>query len=177
MKIGIAGCGGIGSNVAMNLIRSKVDNLVLVDFDKIEASNLNRQFFFHNQIGEYKSKTLENNLRNIYSDINITSFVEKITKDNIHEIFSQCDIIIEAFDKKEYKTLLIESFRDKPIISANGIGGLSTDDIKTRKIGNLTIIGDFYSDISSYKTYSSKVMLIACLMANEVLKLVGGHYE
>ncbi|WP_297404949.1 sulfur carrier protein ThiS adenylyltransferase ThiF [uncultured Cetobacterium sp.] len=173
MKIGIAGCGGIGSNIAMHLIRSNIDNLKLIDFDKIEKSNLNRQFFFNNQIGEFKSKSLEKNLKKIYTDVKIESIIEKITTQNIHTLLEDCDIIIEAFDKKEFKTLLIETFKNKPIISANGIGGLSTDDIKVKKFGNITIVGDFYSDISTYKTYSSKVMLISCLMTNEIIKIIG----
>lgn len=177
MKIGIAGCGGIGSNIAMHLIRSNIDNLKLIDFDKIEKSNLNRQFFFSDQIGSFKSEALTQNLKRINSSINIQTVTEKITTDNINFLLDDCDIIVEAFDKKEYKTLLIETFRHKPIISANGIGGISTEDIKIRKIGNLTIIGDFHSDISAYKTYSTKVMYIACLMSNEIIKIIGDFNE
>ena len=49
MKIGIAGTGGIGSNVAMHLVRSGITNLKFGDFDRIEKSNLNRQFYFEEQ--------------------------------------------------------------------------------------------------------------------------------
>nr|WP_307774701.1 sulfur carrier protein ThiS adenylyltransferase ThiF [uncultured Cetobacterium sp.] len=177
MKIGVAGCGGIGSNVAMHLVRCGVKNFKLVDFDKIEKSNLNRQFFFEDQIGLYKCDTLCENLKRINPSISIETLNLKITENNILSIFDDCDIIIEAFDKKEYKVLLIESYKNKNIVSANGIGGLSLNEVKTLKLKNLTIVGDFSTDIDTYKTYSTKVMYIATIMANNVLDIIGGYYE
>ena len=177
IKIGIAGCGGIGSNVAMNLVRAGLKNFVLVDFDKIEDSNLNRQFYFKNQIGLYKAPTLMSNLKSINENLNISFFIKKIDKNNILDFFSDCDIIIEAFDKKEFKTLLIENYSTKYTISANGIGGRDLENIKNLTFDKLTVVGDFYSDIKNYQTYSTKVMLIACLMANKVLDIVGGFFD
>ncbi|MEG0237155.1 sulfur carrier protein ThiS adenylyltransferase ThiF [Cetobacterium sp.] len=177
IKIGVAGCGGIGSNVAMNLVRAGIKNFILVDFDKIEESNLNRQFYFKNQIGLYKAPILMKNLKSINENLNIDFFVEKIDKNNILDFFSDCDIIIEAFDKKEFKTLLIENYSTKYIISANGIGGRDLKNIKNLTFNKLTVIGDFYSDIKIYQTYSTKVMFIACLMANKVLDIIGGFSD
>lgn len=174
IKIGIAGCGGIGSNVAMNLVRAGLKNFILVDFDKVEESNLNRQFFFKKQIGSYKALVLEENLKNINPNLNIDSFVEKIHEGNILNFFTNCDIIVEAFDKKEFKTLLIENYSNKYIISANGIGGRELESVKTLTLKKLNIVGDFYSDISNYQTYSTKVMFIACIMANKILDILGG---
>lgn len=169
MKIGIAGCGGIGSNVAMFLVRAGIDNFKLVDFDKIEKSNLNRQFYFKEQIGRFKSEVLKENLFKISNTLVLENTVEKISKENVKEIFHDCDIIVEAFDKKEYKTLLIEQYRNKMIVCANGIGGRDLDKIIYKKIGNIHIYGDFYSDISEHKTYSTKVSIVAAMMANKIL--------
>ena len=83
MKIGIAGTGGIGSNVAMHLVRSGITNLKFGDFDRIEKSNLNRQFYFEEQIGKYKSETLKENLTKI-SQGNYEVEVIKFEKENIH---------------------------------------------------------------------------------------------
>lgn len=177
MKIGIAGCGGIGSNVAMNLVRSGVTDFILVDFDRIEESNLNRQFFFKNQIGEYKSLELKKNLQAINENVSIESFVEKITEKNVKSFFKSCDIIVEAFDKKEFKSLLIENYFHKKIISANGIGGRDLEGVKVRELSNLIIVGDFISDISNYKTYSTKVNYISCIMANKILDIIGGFKD
>ena len=107
MKIGIAGVGGIGSNVAMHLVRSGITNLKFGDFDTIEHSNLNRQFYFRNQIGNPKALCLRNNLKLIDETGNYDSY-NKIHKENIKDFFKDCDIIVDGFDKKEYKSILVE---------------------------------------------------------------------
>ncbi len=179
LKIGIAGCGGIGSNVAYHLVRTGVKNLKFGDFDKIEQSNLNRQFYFEHQIGNYKAPTLKENLSLINSEVEIEYEVIKFEKENIKDFFSHCDIIVEAFDKKEYKQLLIEELLPigKIIISASGIGGLDTRSIKTKKLGkNLIVVGDFITDIKDYKTYSHKVGAVASIMTEKILEY-GGFNE
>ena len=173
MKIGIAGCGGIGSNVAYHLVRAGVDYLKFGDFDKIENSNLNRQFFFKNQVGLYKSKTLAKNLSAINPQGIFQFEIIKFDRDNIKTFFSDCDIVVEAFDKKEYKAMLIEELLPlgKIIVSASGIGHWDTNNITTKKIGkNLTIVGDFEKDTDDYKTYSHKVGMVAAIMAGIVLE-------
>lgn len=179
IKIGIAGCGGIGSNVACHLVRTGVDYLKFGDFDKIEQSNLNRQFFFKNQIGLYKSRTLAENLLGINPEGKFEYEVIKFDRDNIKEFFKDCDIVVEAFDKKENKAMLIEELlpEGKIIVSASGIGHWDTENIIVKKIGkNLYIAGDFEKDTDDYKTYSHKVGITAALMAGIVLEK-GGFYE
>jgi len=179
MIIGIAGCGGIGSNVASHLVRSGVTYLKFGDFDRIESSNLNRQFFFENQIGLFKSETLAKNLKSINSKGNFDFKVIKFDRNNIKTFFNDCDIIVEAFDKKEYKVMLMEELfpLNKIIISASGIGDFHTENIKRKEIGkNLFIVGDFKTDIDNHKTYSHKVSVVASIMAEIVLEK-GGYYE
>ncbi len=178
-KIGIAGTGGIGSNVAYHLVRTNVDYLKFGDFDKIEESNLNRQFFFKNQIGLYKSKTLAENLLMINPNGNFEYEIIKFDRDNIKGFFKDCDIVVEAFDKKENKIILIEELlpMGKIIISASGIGNYNTNDVTTKKMGkNLYIVGDFETDTDNNKTYSHKVGMVAAIMAGIVLEK-GGYYE
>ena len=173
MKIGIAGCGGIGSNVAYHLVRTGIDYLKFGDFDKIENSNLNRQFFFKNQVGLYKSENLAKNLSAINPQGIFQFEIIKFDRDNIKTFFSDCDIVVEAFDKKEYKAMLIEELLPlgKIIVSASGIGHWDTNNITTKKIGkNLTIVGDFEKDTDDYKTYSHKVGMVAAIMAGIVLE-------
>jgi sulfur carrier protein ThiS adenylyltransferase len=57
-RIGIAGCGGLGSNCAVALSRVGIGRLILVDFDVVELSNLNRQYYFRDQIGLLKTEAL-----------------------------------------------------------------------------------------------------------------------
>lgn len=179
MKIGIAGCGGIGSNVASHLVRTGLDYLKFGDFDKIEESNLNRQFFFKNQIGLYKSETLNKNLLAINPNGKFDYEIIKFDRNNIKEFFSDCDIVVEAFDKKENKVMLIEELLPlgKIIVSASGIGHYDTNNISVKNIGKkLVIVGDFEKDTDDYKTYSHKVGIVAAMMAGIVLEK-GGYYE
>ncbi|NLK62027.1 MAG: sulfur carrier protein ThiS adenylyltransferase ThiF [Fusobacteria bacterium] len=176
MKIGIAGVGGIGSNVAMYLVRAGFTKFKIIDFDIITESNLNRQFFFKNQVGKYKVDMLKENLENINGDIIIEKEVLELTKDNMLEKFNNCNIIVEGFDIKERKIELLEVFSNsnKLIVSANGIGGLDLSNIVTKKLGkNIFIVGDFKSDIIDYKTYSTKVSIIAGTMANIIIEKHG----
>ena len=53
-RVGIAGAGGLGSNCAAHLVRAGMKKLVIADFDVVNESNLNRQFFFRNQLGQKK---------------------------------------------------------------------------------------------------------------------------
>lgn len=179
MIIGIAGCGGIGSNVAYHLVRTGVKYLKFGDFDKIEESNLNRQFYFKNQIGKYKSETLKDNLTLINPEIKIDFEIIKFDRNNISEFFKDCDIVVEAFDKKEYKSILVEELLPlgKKIISASGIGDYDTKSIEIKNIGkNLIVVGDFKKDTDDYKTYSHKVGIVAALMSEKVLE-IGGYFE
>ena len=113
VNIGIAGCGGLGSNCAMNLVRSGVKRLTIVDFDKVELKNLNRQFYFQNQVGREKVQALGGNLKEINPDVDITSLVEKISENNVLEIFKNCSIVVEAFDRAQNKSMLLGSLKTK----------------------------------------------------------------
>lgn len=179
LKVGIAGCGGIGSNVAYHLVRSGVINLKFGDFDKIEKSNLNRQFFFYNQIGLYKSEELAKNLAEINPDGEYNFEIIKFTRENIKIFFKDVDIIVEAFDKKEEKIMLIEELlpTGKIIVSASGIGGSEVQKIKIKEISeNFIIVGDFETDTDFYTTYSHKVNAVSCIMTEIILKK-GGFYK
>ena len=179
MKIGILGAGGIGSNVALNLVRSGISNIKIVDFDRVDFSNLNRQFYFYDQIGRLKVEALKENLIRIAPNVKIEIIDTKIDKSNIKNLFDDCNILVEAFDKKEYKKLLIENFYNpnKLIVTASGIAHHDIDDISTRKFGkNIYVVGDFKKGIEQYKTYSPKVLIVASIMANIVMNK-GGYYE
>ncbi len=176
IKIGVAGIGGIGSNVAMHLTRSGIKQLKIADFDKVEESNLTRQFYFKNQIGMFKVDALEENLTNINPEIVIEKVNSVLDKDNIEKTFHDCGIIIEGFDKAVLKAMLLETFYESPavIVSASGVAGLDTSAIRVKKPnGHIYIAGDFVSDFHENKLYSSKVGTVAAIMASIVLKELG----
>lgn len=175
-KIGIAGCGGLGSNIAVSLVRAGVKNLVLVDFDIVEASNLNRQHFFLQDIGKYKVKALADHLYNINKDLNLTIINKKISKEDIVTIYDDCDILLEAFDNAESKKWLIEKwaihYPKKAIICGNGISGYgNTVDLKVKKIGNIYFCGDGTTDMSE-GLCSSRVIIVANMQVNIAIELL-----
>ena len=179
MKIGIAGAGGLGSNVAVHLVRSGISSLKICDFDVIENSNLNRQFYFKDQIGQNKVNALFENLKRINPSLNLQIIQRKLDNSNLENIYNDCDIIVEAFDKKEFKALLLEKFINskKLIVAASGVAHHNLENVETRKIkDNLYIVGDFSKGIDSYKTFSTKVNYVASIMTNIVLDK-GGFYE
>ncbi len=171
MKIGIAGAGGIGSNVAVNLVRSGIDNLKIVDFDRVEPSNLNRQFYFHDQIGCFKVEALLENLRRIRPALRIETLVERVVASNCQQIFFDCDLIVEGFDRQADKKMLVEQFAgNRIVVSACGIAGSDLTAIRTRQLGNSTIVGDFVTDCTDAPLFAHKVTTVANYMTQCVLQ-------
>lgn len=178
IKIGIAGAGGLGSNCAFNLVRSGFENLKIVDYDIVEQSNLNRQFYFYDQIGIPKVYALKENLKRINQNLNIEIENIFIDENNIHNLFEKCDVVVEAFDKAELKKLIIDNFADseKLLVCASGIAGWGNfEKIRIKKFkNNFYMIGDFESEASeNLPPVSPKVNIIAALEADIILN----HYK
>ncbi len=173
-RIGIAGAGGIGSNVALHLVRSNIPRFTIIDCDVVEASNLNRQFFFADQVGSSKVAMLAQNLRRINPEIDICAVHQKITPENIHHLFADCDVIVEGLDGQEDKKMLIEALHNEKhaIIAASGIAGSDLAAITTKKIGNTYIIGDLSTDCADAELTSHKVVAVAAHMAATLLSLL-----
>ena len=150
-KVGIAGAGGLGSNVAMLLVRAGMKKLVIADFDIVNESNLNRQFFFRRQLGEKKIAALAENLRMIESDLDLSLHDVRLTRENADFVFAGCNVVVEAFDSAEAKAMLLHSLlpTGKPIVSATGFAGWGrSNDIRVRKVGrNLILVGDQMRDV------------------------------
>ncbi len=174
MKIGIAGIGGIGSNVARLLAQAGVKEVLIVDFDSIEASNLNRQFYLYSQVGEAKTKSLKFNLKEIFPEMIIETMEKEIQAGAIKQLFHGCDIVVEGFDDKNLKKMLIEELVEtqKFIVSASGIAGRDMNAVTTRKIGNCHIVGDFVSDQDGHGLFPPKIAMVASIMAGIVLNRI-----
>ena len=176
--VGIAGAGGLGSNVAFSLARAGIGKLIIADFDKIEPSNLNRHQYFIEQIGRSKVEALLENLRKInpFSKYEIHDL--EINDDNISEIFEDAEILVEAFDMAGMKKMLIESwisqFPKRPIIAASGLAGFGKNKkLHTRKIGSLYICGDEDTEVEEgISPMAPRVGIVANMQANLVLELL-----
>ncbi|MEJ6952519.1 sulfur carrier protein ThiS adenylyltransferase ThiF [Natronospora cellulosivora (SeqCode)] len=173
-RIGIAGAGGLGSNAAFNLVRSAFKKFTIVDFDKIDYSNLNRQFYFYNQVARFKVEALKENLLMINPDLDIEVIKIKVDKGNIRRIFKDCSVIIEAFDNVASKKMIVEEYLNssKLLISASGLAGWgNSDEIVIRKINNSSyMLGDFKSEVNEFlAAFSPRVNIVAAKQADIVL--------
>ena len=99
--VGIAGMGGLGSNVAVALTRLGLGKLIIADFDLVENSNLNRQQYYLDQVGQPKVDASTDNLKRINPHIDIQAHRIRLTAANIPEIFAKADVIAECFDRSE----------------------------------------------------------------------------
>ncbi|MBR5513614.1 MAG: sulfur carrier protein ThiS adenylyltransferase ThiF [Ruminococcus sp.] len=181
--VAVCGLGGLGSNVALSLARAGVATLLLIDFDKVDISNLHRQQYAVSQLGMFKTESMKQTISAIAPYCNVITHMVKLTEDNL-SLLSHCDVICECFDNAECKSMLVngtvERYPDKYIISASGMSGLHTGNtIKTKKLGKrLYICGDGISDVSDDGTlFAPRVMLCAAHQANTVLRIIAGEFE
>lgn len=179
-RVGIAGAGGLGSNCAAHLVRAGMKKLVIADFDVVNESNLNRQFFFRNQLGQKKVVALGRNLRLIEPALDLTLHEVKITPDNARNIFALCDIVVEAFDSAEQKSMLLSALlpTGRHVVSASGLAGWGrSNDIQVKRVGrNLILVGDERSDIrTGLAPVSPRVGIAAAMQANAVVSLLLGE--
>ena len=180
-KICILGLGGLGSNVAVLLARAGIGYLKLVDFDIVEASNLNRQQYRISHIGLKKTEAMKTIIKEINPFVEVETLDIKVDRKNIYSIIGDIEIVVEAFDSAETKAMTIEELlakKNKIVVSASGMAGLgSANEIITRKIkDNFYLIGDNYSDYEEYSgIMSTRVMLCAAHQANVVLRLILGE--
>jgi len=177
-KVGVAGAGGLGSNIAVALVRSGVKKLVIADFDTIELSNLNRQQFFHDQIGRVKVEALKENLLRINPFVKIEALCEMVDEKNAAKIFGDCDILVEAFDRAAAKVMLAEAwmkaFPEKYIIIGSGLSGYGmTDTIKISAHGKLIICGDQRTESSVENgLIAPRVLMVAAMSANAAVEIL-----
>lgn len=181
--VGIAGCGGLGSNCAMALARAGIGHLVIADFDVVSASNLNRQYFFLDQVGKLKVFALEENLLRVNPDLKVKTFDLRLCSNNITKIFSDCDVIIEAFDLASMKQMIIETvlmlLPDKYIISGMGLAGWGDNNpLKTTFYDKLIVCGDGEIEISeTLPPLAPRVGIVAHMQANQVLEILLGNMQ
>lgn len=179
-KVAVCGLGGLGSNIAIALARCGVGHLHLIDFDKVDLCNLNRQQYRMEHIGRWKTEALREELQEIAPYVTCELTTEKLSEINIREILKQDDYICEAFDVAENKAMLVnsvlEKFPQKYLVSASGMAGYTTGNtIQTRRITNhFYMCGDGVSGISDDNCLMApRVMICAAHQANTIVELIG----
>ncbi|MFZ5634063.1 MAG: sulfur carrier protein ThiS adenylyltransferase ThiF [Bacillota bacterium] len=149
VKVGIAGAGGLGSNCALFLVRCGFKRFKIVDFDVVEDSNLNRQFYFARQVGCRKVYALKENLLLVNPGLEIEALPERIEKENLADLFKDCDALVEALDGAGYKKMVVEACINsgKLLVAASGLAGWGrSEGIKIHRIkDNFFLVGDLVS--------------------------------
>lgn len=183
VTVAICGLGGLGSNIAISLARAGIGKLILIDFDRVDITNLHRQQYKADQIGMYKTVALAGNLKEIAPYISLEIHTERITEDNAVTLLQDADIICESFDDAECKAMLTEivltEMRDKYLVAASGMAGLyDANRIKTRKVtSKFYLCGDGESDVSEgMGLVSSRVMICAAHQAHTVLRILANNF-
>jgi sulfur carrier protein ThiS adenylyltransferase len=182
--VAVCGLGGLGSNIAVALARAGIGKLILIDFDRVDITNLHRQQYKADQIGMYKTEALAENLKEIAPYIALEVHTERITEDNAITLLKGTDIICEAVDGAECKAMLAEivltQMRDKYLVAASGMAGLNeANRIRTRKVTiKFYLCGDEESEVADgIGLVSSRVMLCAAHQAHAVLRIIAKQFE
>ena len=182
--VAVCGLGGLGSNIAIALARAGIEKLILIDFDRVDITNLHRQQYKADQIGMYKTDALADNLREIAPYIELEAHTERITEENVVTLLKDADIICEAFDDAECKAMLTNTvlfeLPDKYLVAASGMAGMGTvNSIKTRRItSRFYLCGDETSEVSDgIGLVAPRVALCAAHQAHTVLRILAKQFE
>lgn len=182
-SVAVCGLGGLGSNIAISLARAGIGRLHIIDFDKVDISNLNRQQYFADQLGEFKTKALADTLLRIAPYCKVISHCVKLTEKNIPDILKDDDVICEALDLVEQKAMLVncvlEKLPDKYLVAGSGMAGTdSANLIKTRKITKrFFVCGDEESDTAEVGSLvSARVMVCAAHEALMAIKIITENF-
>ena len=174
VRIGVAGAGGLGSNCAMHLVRSGIRHLVVADFDVVGESNLNRQFFFRDQLGMKKVDALKANLLRIDPEVDVQAVDVRLDAASTRELFEDCDIVVEAFDVVEAKTMILSTLMPlgMRLVTASGLAGWGKSNaMRVRKMGpNVVVVGDGETGVATdVAPASPRVGIAAAMEANTVV--------
>ncbi len=182
--VAVCGLGGLGSNLAVALARAGIGKLILIDFDRVDVTNLHRQQYKAAQVGRNKTDALTENLREIEPYIELESHCVRVSEDNAAELLREADVVCEAFDDAGCKAMLagvvLERMPEKYLVAASGMAGLgSANEIRTRRLTDrFYLCGDGVSDVEEAGgLFSSRVMLCAAHQAHAVLRILAGEFD
>lgn len=183
-SVAVCGLGGLGSNIAIALARAGVGRLHIIDFDRVDISNLNRQQYYPEQLGLYKAEALYDTLSRIAPYCGICRESVKLTEENIPELLADADIICEAFDAADQKAMLVntvlEKMPEKYLVSGSGMAGIApSNTISTRRVTKrFYLCGDGVSDVADgMGLVASRVLVCAGHQAHAVIRIIAEEYD
>ena len=180
----IAGLGGLGSHIAVMLARCGIGHLHLIDFDRVDITNLNRQAYTTAHLGMKKTEALASILYEINPYMQVTGDCVRVTGENAAVLLGGYPIVCEAFDDPDQKAMLVntllESCPRTAVVSGSGMAGYgSANAIHTRKIfRRLYLCGDEQTDAGEgIGLMAPRVSVCAGHQANMVIRLILGMTE
>ena len=183
-EVAVCGLGGLGSHIAGALARAGVGKLRLIDFDRVDVTNLHRQQYKAAQVGMLKTDALRDNLREIAPYMEVETCAVRLTQENLPEVLAGAAIVCEALDDAGSKAMLADGvlthFPQAYLIAASGMAGLgSANAVRTRKItDHFYLCGDGVSDAADTGgLYVTRVMLCAAHQAHMVLRILAGELD
>ena len=181
-RVAVAGLGGLGSNIAVSLARLGVGHLHLIDFDRVDVTNLNRQQYFADQVGMPKTEALRENLLRINPWLDLRTDCLRVTEENAAGLLRDDTYICEAFDVAEQKAMLVrtvqEQLPEKYLVAASGMAGYGDgNEIHTRRVASrFYLCGDEKTEAAAGRgLMAPRVALCAAHQANMVLRLILGE--
>ncbi len=183
-SVAVCGLGGLGSNIAISLARAGIGHLHLIDFDRVDISNLNRQQYFADQIGLPKTEALTANLKMIAPYCDVTADCVRLDEDNMPEFLKNEGIICEAFDKADQKAMLVncvlENMPEKYLVAASGMAGIAPANLITTKriTKRFYLCGDGVSDAAEgMGLVAARVMICAAHQAHAVIRIIAEEFD
>ena len=181
-RVGVAGIGGLGSQIALALARTGVGCLHLVDFDIVEPSNLNRQAYQICHLGKAKTMALKEEIKAVNPFIEVKTDNIYVDANNAATVFAKDEVVCEAFDNPEAKATLINSLlthcSDTVVIAASGMAGYASgNSIQTRRINHrFYLCGDGETEACEGQgLMAPRVMICAGHQANTVIRVLLGE--
>jgi sulfur carrier protein ThiS adenylyltransferase len=177
--VGIAGLGGLGSSVAIALARMGIGTLILVDFDVVEPSNLNRQQYYIEHLGLQKTEAMRQILNSVNPHVEVVLHPLVLERSNLAAVFQDVDIIVECFDRADQKVMLLEAvdelLPDVYYVGASGLAGYGESNaIQSRSLGErIFLVGDLVTAAEPGQgLMAPRVGIAAHHQANLVVSLI-----
>jgi molybdopterin/thiamine biosynthesis adenylyltransferase len=177
-RVLIAGAGGLGSSSATYLAAAGVGTLRIVDYDKVELSNLNRQVLhWHEDIGKRKVISARDRLKKLNPQVTVEAIEEKITQANISKLVAGCDLIVDAMDNLPTRYLLNKTAVKNNIPFFHGAVYGFEGRAMTVIPGKTACLSCIYRGAIPEETFpviGVTPAVIGCIQATEVIKYLTG---
>jgi sulfur carrier protein ThiS adenylyltransferase len=178
-SVAIMGLGGLGSAVALSLVKIGIGKLIISDYDVVVLSNIHRQHYFIDQIGLKKTTALKKTLVRINPFTAVTTVDSRLSEQSIPRLFSHVDVLVECFDDPAMKAAALRAaLKHMPgtaYVGASGVAGYGSGNsiVSSRIRPRVYIVGDKEADVAKHHTlFAPRVGIAAHHQANQVIRLL-----